>query len=174
MLSFISAPEVVWAYLLSVACHITNGATDPELLPFRQGLLSAPLKFVLGDNAAERYWLHHQSREDIAQLGDSLKRSPIERGFDVMEAKAMMVAAGLSVSPAACAKAWADNVRLAKNSEAVKPTFIDAVFTVWARIMDRPDLCALVMKFETDLVLSPWDSMYKLEVGCRCQKHTCA
>ena len=159
--SLISCPEIPWAYILSIAEFIKKGATPLELEPFRQGLLSAPLRFVVIDNEKERYWKHHQIREDVTQLGHSLKRTPLGRGHDIMEEKAMLNA---DIGAAACAKAWSDNVKLSKASEPIKPAFVDATFTVWKRIMDIPELAEQTLRFEADLPVSPWDSMYKLEV----------
>ena len=126
---------------------------------------SAPIRFLKRDSEHERYWLHHQHREDIQQLGDALKRSTIERGYDIMEAKEMLAAAGQPVGAAACAKAWQDNIRLAKNSEPIKTSYVDAVFTVWSRMMNNPTLAEIILMFEKDLPMSPWDSIYKLEAG---------
>eukprot|EP00969_Alexandrium_andersonii_P122409 5411490-Alexandrium_andersonii.AAC.1 len=68
-----------------------------------------------------------------------------------MEAKEMLSAAGQSVGAAACAKAWQENVRLAGGSEPIKTAHVDAVFTVWNRMMNNPDLAEIVLKFERDL-----------------------
>ena len=89
-LSIMSAPEILWAYYLSVGNHISMGATDEELEPFRQGMAHAPMKFVLGDNETDRWWNHQQLREDITELGEVLKRTTIERGWDVMYAKELL------------------------------------------------------------------------------------
>ena len=166
----IGVAQVIWAYIFATAEHIKNGATDIELQPFRQGMLSCPMRFMKVDNEMERYWKHHQSREDAQQLGDSIRRSSIERAFDVMEAKAMLNLP--STGAAACAAAWRDNVKLARGSEPIKTGYVDAVFTVWSRIMDHADSRELVLKFETELAQSPWDSIYKLEaIVKRCSTH---
>ena len=74
---------------------------------------------------------------------------------------------------AACAQAWRDNVTLAKGAEAIKPSYVDAIFTVWGRIMDHPEAKALVLKCEHELPQSPWDSIYKLEaIVKRCSTHS--
>ena len=78
-----------------------------------------------------------------------------------MEEKAMLNA---DIGAAACANAWSDSVKLSKASEPIKPAFVDATFTVWKRIMDIPQLAEQTLRFEADLPVSPWDSMYKLEV----------
>ncbi|CAK0904040.1 unnamed protein product, partial [Prorocentrum cordatum] len=160
--SLLTAPEVAWAYVLSVAESIKNGATDPELAPWYTGLLAAPMKFCRIDNEQERYWAHLQSREDLVQMAESVKRSPIERGFDVMEAR-VLLDSGKELGAKECAGHWAKNVRLAKSSEPISVSFVDAVFTIWKRAMGVPHLKALVMRFETELSRSPWDSIYKLE-----------
>ena len=162
-LAIMSAPEVFWAFLLSVKRHIDIGTSDEELEPFRQAMAHAPMKFKLNDNEGNRWWGHQQLREDISELGTVLKRSTIERGWDVMHAKNMLAKAGLPTGAEACAKEWASKVKLSRASEPLTSSYVDAVFTVWPRIMDHDDLSALILRCENELEKSPWDSMYKLE-----------
>ena len=69
-------PEIPWAYVLSTSEFISKGTT-PVLEPFRRGLLSAQLRFVVVDNKKERYWKHHQIRKDFKALIEENSAQPM-------------------------------------------------------------------------------------------------
>ena len=75
-----------------------------------------------------------------------------------MHAKEMLAKEDKPTGAEACAREWATNVKMSRSSEPLKTGFVDAVFTVWQRIMEEPDLSAIVMKCENELEKSPWDS----------------
>ncbi|CAK0828182.1 unnamed protein product [Prorocentrum cordatum] len=148
----ISPIEMTWSLLLAVDEAIANGEPEEVLLKWCSTLVSVPCRFIISDNQSDRYWKHMQTREDIAQLGAMVKRTSVERGFDVMEAKEMAEdgKGGVTLSASACSELWKSNVRLAHNSEPVKPAFVDAVFTVFQRLM-TDDVCKqMVLASEVD------------------------
>ena len=44
-----------------------------------------------------------------------------------------------------CAKRWEKNVVMAQGSEPVKESFVDAVFTLYKRVMSLPATAALLL-----------------------------
>ena len=162
-LMLISPPEICHAFLLSVAEHVTLNVADDDLMVWRTCMLTVSFKFLQIDGNDARYWRPLQVREDAGLFGDAVKRTAVQRGYDVMEVKAMLeTARAHQLGADACVSAWKANVELAPNSELVKVSFMDACFAVWNRLMSDPTCSALVLSAEL-LQPSPFDSIYKLE-----------
>ena len=166
-LVMLSPPEVVHAFMFSLADDIRNGADDESLGIWRVGCLTAQFKYLLIDNHQARYWMSLSLREKQVGVADLVKRTPMERGHDVMEAKALIEGSrpGGECSSIECAREWSQKVELAGSSEIPNKGYIDAVFTVWKRIMVKPELKNIVLAEDLSGT-SVFDSMYKYEKVC--------
>ena len=82
-------PEFPHALIFQVAEDIDQGMSDDQLKIWRVCMLTFPFCYRAVDNFQSRYWTSLQLREDTASMGDFAKRTDLERGADVMEAKAI-------------------------------------------------------------------------------------
>ena len=117
----LSPIEAVHAIIFKVASDIKNGMSDGELGIWRVAMLSVPFTYVVIDNFEKRYWASLELREQKTGLAEIIKRTPLERGHDVMEAKALLESTtGNEVSADTLAKAFASNANFGYGSEPAK------------------------------------------------------
>ena len=108
------------------------------------------------------YWEAHDSRETIVGLGDVLKRTALQRLQDVMESKELAEKhLGQAVGAEKAAELWSRAVmNMAPSSEKVTTSFVDACFTVNARLLSNEKLQTLCEDADSAGV-TPLDSIYK-------------
>lgn len=111
----------------------------------------------------DSYWEAHRSRESITAGGDAVKRTATQRFFDIMESKEVIeTSLGHEVGAQRTAKMWAEKVDLAPSSEKISETFVDACFTVGARLMNNDQTQKIVVEADSNGT-TPFDSIYKYE-----------
>lgn len=124
-----------------------------DLEKWRNLVLTFPCAFVKVESMSDRYWRHLQMREDLFHLGETIKRTSIQRAFDVIEARELMeVKLGLSpgtMSAKQAEKCWTDSVKLAEKSERVTGAFIDSALTVFKRVMCDATMKAMIIDADT-------------------------
>ncbi|CAK0909905.1 unnamed protein product [Prorocentrum cordatum] len=145
-----SPPEMIWAVILGTAKLLDTGPTSEQVAMLRRGLITFPVKFTV-------------SRESIAAMGDAVKRTATQRFFDIMESKDVIeTSLGHEVGAQRTAKTWAEKVELAPNSEKISETYVDACFTVGARLMSNVQTQKIVVEADSSGT-TPFDSIYKYE-----------
>ena len=159
-----SPPEVPHAVLEQVVEDIDNGMADEDLQVWRALLLSSPVKYGVIDNENDRYKSSINIRESISTLGDVVKRTSLDRGHEVMEAKERAESdTKTQMTPKDCVTWWTTNITLDPTAEPVKVGFVDATVTVFKRLMwALPDTASLVTYYDHS-GSGLFDSMYKLE-----------
>ncbi|CAK0895676.1 unnamed protein product [Prorocentrum cordatum] len=145
-----SPPEMIWAVILGTAKLLDTSPTSEKVAMLRRGLITFPVKFTV-------------SRESITAMGDAVKRTATQRFFDIMESKDVIeTSLGHEVGAQRTAKMWAEKVELAPNSEKISETYVDACFTVGARLMSNAQTQKIVVEADSSGT-TPFDSIYKYE-----------
>ena len=120
-LMLLSPPEICHAFLLSVADQVRCIVSDDDLRRWRACALTTTFRFEVIDNSMKRCWRSLQIREDSGLYGDAVKRTAIQRGYDVMEIKSMLEETGtIAMGAEALAAAWRQNVSLGATSEPIR------------------------------------------------------
>ena len=109
------------------------------------------------------FWECHNLRERKVAVGDSLKRSATQRFFDVMEAKETIeFETKNTIGAKTMSKYWQENVRTAESGETISEAFVDACFTVGARLMHNPKTQQMCVMADSK-GNTCFDSIYKYE-----------
>ncbi|CAK0870056.1 unnamed protein product [Prorocentrum cordatum] len=111
----------------------------------------------------DSYWHAHKSRGNTTAMGDAVKRTATQRFFDIMESKEVIeTSLGHEVGAQRAAKMWAEKVDLAPSSAKISETYVDACFTVGARLMNNDQTQKIVVEADSNGT-TPFDSIYKYE-----------
>ena len=109
------------------------------------------------------FWACHNLRERRVAVGENVKRSCTQRFFEVMEAKDHIeTETRQAIGASAMAKYWESNVEHASGTEKVSESFVDACFTVGARLMSNPKTQEMCVLADTKGATC-FDSIYKYE-----------
>eukprot|EP00972_Heterocapsa_arctica_P114739 16444051-Heterocapsa_arctica.AAC.1 len=86
----LSPPEPAHAVIFQVFADITAGMADDELRVWRSLFLSVNMVYHKIDNMEVRYQTSLNLRESMSSMGDAVKRTALERGFEIMEANSLL------------------------------------------------------------------------------------
>ena len=164
-LKVVSPIEPLHAVVFQIASDIVAGRLEAaDIKTWRHLLLCCPVTLVRVDNAQSTYSSIINEREGLSTLGDAIKRTNLDRGWEVMETKALLDGGNRDTSVEETAQWYVTNIRLNPSAEPVHQAFITSVFSVWKRFMGVAECAdAVAMVIATDHAGSPlWNSMYKL------------
>ena len=160
-LVMLSPPEILWAAVLGLRRLIEDAKADDDCVRLcRKAFQSACVCFEVLDNKRDRLFQCHQLRESMTQLGDSVKRSPIQRLYDVIETRNLW---GPNMGAAQMAAMWEENIVLSAGSEPMKVGMIDACLTVEKRMLSDEATKREVVAADSEMEVQSFDSIYKLE-----------
>ena len=162
----LSPLELIWSFVLGVK-EVLPGISEDEKLLLRKAMLTIPVEFHTIDDLKTRLFKCHALREAITQAGDSVRRSATARMMDIIESKRLLdsTTTGQPLGAAACAKLWAENVKMSENenSEPIKVGFVDAVFTIEKRMLRNTHIAKLIVDADQNMPNNPFNSVYKFD-----------
>ena len=162
--TMISPPEFAWAPVRAIENAIQNGSSDDDLQKLRKLVLSATVRFEIIDNTNDRIWRAHQLRQSEIQTGDSAKLTPLQFMFSVMSSKHMLEnTLNQSLGAEQTCIEWKKHVTLATSMDEMKVGLVDAIITVWNRLMIDSDCREIVMWADNNFSPTIFDSIYKYE-----------
>ena len=157
---------------MACARDIDAGLSDEDLNCWVDCFKCATVKVKTVGSLRERMWQAHQGREDLVEIGETAKLSPLERIYSIMETKTMLEKiAQAPLGAKALSDQWLANVRVsqsgAKENEdvAMKVSLIDAAVTVHSRMLGDPELQAFLAECEAWSKGYVFNSIYQLEVS---------
>ncbi len=165
LIKCITPEELRIAFVLAIARDIDEDAGEDVLKRWRRSVLSVSVKFEVLDNIEAVHWKALQVRENIGQDFATMRRSSLQRIFELVSFKARMEAqTGVSMGAAAIAEAYKSNVKLAETSEELTDAFIDGAIRVHKLMFTIPAVRSVLLHADNlHGVKSPWDSVHKLD-----------
>jgi hypothetical protein len=166
-LARLSPEEIDHSVLFSLEEAIESGADDSILRRWKQLILSWPFAFEVCQEGDPRMWRAQNLREELVDIGESVKLSVRQRVMDVAifklereaETKAILSAEKL-------AKLYETNMKLARSTEPLSSSFIDSAVTVYRRILcveENQALLAWCDEFFLGIKKHPLISIYSLQ-----------
>ena len=161
----VSAEEPVHACLFAIHSALDQGASDAVLQRWKALLLSCPMRFWKLGPGEPRYWKAQQLREDIVESFATLRRSDLQKIFDVARFKQTLESeTGESLSAEKLAQKYQKNVKTSCVSEPLSKSFIDSACTVYRRLLNNPAICKALLDLDaTHLKGNPLGSVWKLQ-----------
>ena len=155
--------EKVWAPLRALEQALDSGVDDTELHHFREVFLDVTFKFAL-EKKSERMWNAQIYRQWDIQKGDSAKLTPAQCSFNIMHTKSLPEKAeGRTSGAEAFCTSWNNKIKMASSSGTTKVAYVDAVFTVHARLLTVTGYSALVQWPDENFEPPIFPSMYKFD-----------
>lgn len=161
----ISAEEPVHACLFAIRQAIEQKASDAVMQRWRKLLLTVPTVFAVVPKGEPRYWKAQQLREDILEAFATLKRSDLQKVYDVVRFKQVLeTESGETLSAEKLALRYAKNVKFSALSEKLSKSFIDSALTVAKRLLNKPSIAKTLLDLDaTYLKGNPLGSIWKLQ-----------
>ena len=159
----LSPCEFAHAAIFACGRDIEAQKGDAVLREWRHVFRTVQMDFVRASTGKAS--LHaFQLREDYLARGEQVAWTTIQRVQLVIREKAALEFAGTKCSSAKLAAVFASGVSLAKSSEPMSPSFIDAALTIEARVLSN-DVCSVCLTLLEDHygISGPFNSVYKLQ-----------
>ena len=158
--------ELRHAYILAINRDIDAGAEDSVLRSWRMFCLSTTTTFHLHDSQEVRYWMSLQLREHASATAEAVRRTTLQRIFEVIRFREVRVkscgpASGTAVS---MAQAYSERLNVARNGAQVTKSFIDVALTVHDRMLKRPRIAAMLVQADAGIKESnPFEAISVLQ-----------
>ena len=167
-----SAEEPVHACLLAVHRDITSGASNDIMNRWKTMLLSVPLVFAIITPGEQRYWKSQQLREDVVESFTTLKRSDLQKIYDVVRFKQVLESdSGESLSAEKLSQRYHKNVKFSAGSDVLSKSFIDSAITIKKRLLSKPSVSNILLRLESSYLKgNPLGSIWKLQALLDCAK----
>ena len=136
----LSPEEIDHSILFAIELAIENNVGDGILRLWLQFIRSYPMQFEAIDEGEARMWRGMNIREELVDLGETVKRSVMQRIQDVAGLKQEKEnETGQRYSAAKLAKLFQSNLNLARSSEAISQAFVDSAITISTRLLSLPE-----------------------------------
>ena len=115
---------------------VSTSPSPEEIAQVRRLFLDVVVSLEKIDSKEERTWRAYQLRENLVNDGEAVKLTPTQRLYAIMDSRAnlekKMNMKPNSLGAKALVREW-QRVTVARGSEQIKESFVDACFTVNAR-----------------------------------------
>ena len=128
--------EIDHAILFSLAEAIGKDVGDPILRRWVKMLLSFPMTFEVVPEGDSRMWRAQNLREELVDIGETVRRSTTQRIHDIVGFKMEKEAEKHETWNAfKVAKQYKVYVKLARSSEEISQTFVENAITIHKRLL---------------------------------------
>ena len=170
--------EFIWAPVLVYASHAKTSPGPDDMALIRRALLAANAKFSKqGAEAMAGFWGTFHLRHRLKVVGEAVKRTPVQKAFDIWESKQMLDdLEKQNFGADAMATYWQRHVEQGMLTPVQKGEppdnfcfgLIDACFTAMRRFFNSSDCPIVRYAIECDLDgTTPLDSIYKYETAIK-------
>ena len=166
----LSPLEFAWAPIVACARDIESGLGDEDLEKWLDLFRCSSAEIRIIDSMQKRVWAAQQGREDLVDVGETAKLTPLERIQNVVATKAILEKTmQTSLGAQALSEAWIQNVKVSKQAgkaqedAIMKPGLIDACLTISNRMLGDPDIEQFLAKTKAWTGGLVFDSIYQLE-----------
>jgi hypothetical protein len=166
----LSPEEHGHAALLSLQEAIESNAEDAILQRWKRLLLTWPMSFERIPEGDARMWRAQNLRQQMIDLGETVKQTVRQRVVDVaLYKQEKEIELQSSVSSEKMAQLYKANLKLARSSEILSPSFIDGAVTIYKRVLSN-DVCNRLLEWCDENFLGnethPFSSIYSLLALC--------
>ena len=136
----LSPEEIDHSVLFAIESAIEHNVGDGILRSWLSFVRSYPMQFEAIDEGEDRMWRGQNVREELVDIGETVKRTVTQRVQDIAGLKQEKEdETGKIYSAEAIAKLYMSKMTLARSSEAISVAFVDCAITISKRILSLPE-----------------------------------
>ena len=167
----LSPEEIDHSILFAIEEAIEKNVGDGILRAWLAFIRSYPMQFEVIDEGDDRMWRGQNIREELVDLGETVKRSVTQRIQDVAGLKQEKEnETGQTYSSDKMAKLFQSNLNLARSSEVISTAFVDSAITISKRVLCFPENQEKLDWCDEHFVETaknhPFTSIYALQALC--------
>ncbi len=138
----VSPEEFVFAFITGMAKDLKKNKNIDE---WRQCMLCTTMEYKIAQSEDDMYWLGLQLREDVVVAHAALRRTTLQKIFDVLAYKKKIEAVSGPLSALKLSTKYQTNIKVAADSEQISCDFIDSACTIGTRVLSNIELRRMLL-----------------------------